>query len=906
MDQNGIALQTALDSAQPGDLVIVPAGFTYRVNSLMLRNKSGSGWITIASSSTTRLPPEGSRVAPANRIQMPLIVSPGGNQPVILTEPGAHNYRLTGLEITKLDPQAYIQELVVIDAQNGTDPAEIQNRSDFPNNIIIDRCYIHGLPGSDLKRGIRLHCVRCAVVDSYISDAHVVGQDSQAILFGGQIIKITNNFLQGAAENVFGAGVFSVRQSIPIEQPTITSAQLGDTQDLEIGMGLSFYDGDKNLYTTVRDISGRTVTYDQLPERPSGASKAYWGLIPTDVEISHNYLSKPAEWNPSDPSYAGYHPTVKNLFELKAGRRIWFHDNILERSWVDAQTGYAVLFTVRNESGNCYFCAVEDVTFERNIIRNALFGMDMGRTDNLAPSGPTRRVLVRNNLWTEIGSSLQICGLDDLIVDHNTAIVGAFAESIDSGEWHPGNVFINNILVSFRASGFHYPEQVNWDEIFPGWQLKANIMSRVDNMSPYLFMPPALALGNYEIDDPMQIGFVDWAGKNYALSNDSWARGKALDGTDLGADVALLASNEVAIIEGNTTATSSAGSRDFGSVESFVADSYSNGLGELYLDPTSLADPNRPTTINIDGETSLGVANLVWSAPSADIIEIHVGSPSGPLMVRDGPQGRAATGTWVQEGTMFYLQDRSQDHPLDERFTLAWVKVHTRVQVPNIAESASFYVDPATLPDVAQRTTIAVQPGQICGTAYLIWDAPTARIVEIHVGSPDGPLMARVGNRGKASTGAWVVDGMSFYLQDRTDGKPLDSAGTLSKLIIHLASSDLRLPPQVYGLAAFYLDQATIPDPAEPTTILVPAGALGVAHVVWNAPQARVVEVHVGAPDGPLFAAGSSKGSAVTGIWVRDGTIFYLQDRSNGLSLNDANTLGVMVVHTTSAVSRSM
>jgi hypothetical protein len=72
------------------------------------------------------------------------------------------------------------------------------------------------------------------------------------------------------------------------------------------------------------------------------------------------------------------------------------------------------------------------------------------------------------------------------------------------------------------------------------------------------------------------------------------------------------------------------------------------------------------------------------------------------------------------------------------------------------------------------------------GTATLSWKTPNAQIVEIHIGSPSGPLFAWSGNRGSATTGAWVSDGMTFYLQDVTGGKPLTAANTLATAVVHL------------------------------------------------------------------------------------------------------------------------
>ena len=59
----GGSLQSAVDSAQPGDQIVLQAGATY--GAVTLRTKNGSGWILIRSSRASELP-EGTRVTPAD------------------------------------------------------------------------------------------------------------------------------------------------------------------------------------------------------------------------------------------------------------------------------------------------------------------------------------------------------------------------------------------------------------------------------------------------------------------------------------------------------------------------------------------------------------------------------------------------------------------------------------------------------------------------------------------------------------------------------------------------------------------------------------------------------------------------------------------------------------------------
>ena len=66
--------------------------------------------------------------------------------------------------------------------------------------------------------------------------------------------------------------------------------------------------------------------------------------------------------------------------------------------------------------------------------------------------------------------------------------------------------------------------------------------------------------------------------------------------------------------------------------------------------------------------------------------------------------------------------------------------------------------------------------------------------------------------------------------------------------------------------------------------------------MTWGAPRAAQVEILVGAPNGTLMARGGSSGTATTGVWVANGTRFYLQDVSGGKPLIAANTLAELTV----------
>ena len=95
---------------------------------------------------------------------------------------------------------------------------------------------------------------------------------------------------------------------------------------------------------------------------------------------------------------------------------------------------------------------------------------------------------------------------------------------------------------------------------------------------------------------------------------------------------------------------------------------------------------------------------------------------------------------------------------------------------------------PAPIPPslTANPNPIPVTGGTGLGMTTISWMAPSAEAVEVRVNRPDGVLFVSGGNRGSAQTGLWVADGMTFYLQDVSGGKPLNEENTLSTVVVRL------------------------------------------------------------------------------------------------------------------------
>jgi hypothetical protein len=58
---------------------------------------------------------------------------------------------------------------------------------------------------------------------------------------------------------------------------------------------------------------------------------------------------------------------------------------------------------------------------------------------------------------------------------------------------------------------------------------------------------------------------------------------------------------------------------------------------------------------------------------------------------------------------------------------------------------------------------------------------------------------------------------------------------------------------------------------------------LGTTQLSWG--DIDEFEIHIDAADGPLFAGSSGAGSAQTGKWVKDGTVFFLVDKASGKTI---------------------
>ena len=478
----GADLQAALNSALPGDVVELAAGATFSGNFVLPAKSAAdaSHWVLIRSSAYASLPPAGSRVAPANAPSMAKVQTTN-TAPALAFANGARFYRLQGIEITTTFSVRTATQYGLVTLGMGNDGStNVTTTSDLPSDIVFDRCYVHGTSTGNIRRGILINSARTAVIDSYISDIHEVGADTQAIAAwnGTGPFAIVNNYLEGAGENVIFGGA----------DPSIAN------------------------------------------------------LVASDIEIRNNFFSKPLSWKSTDPSYAGISWSVKNLLELKNAQRLLIDGNVFEHSWVMAQVGFAIVLTPRNQNGTAPWSTVQDVTFTNNVVRYAANGVNMLAQDSPNVSQRQTRVLIANNLFHHIDSILfQILGgVNNLTIQHNTGLQGGNIISVDGPGAEQNFVYADNITphnaygvygtnvgIGNPAIGTYMPGAVFTNNAIAGpWPTSGGATPSTYSNYPNNFFPASLDA----------VGFVDRSSDNYRLSPSSPLKGKASDGKDVGVD----------------------------------------------------------------------------------------------------------------------------------------------------------------------------------------------------------------------------------------------------------------------------------------------------------------------------------------------------------------------------------
>jgi hypothetical protein len=392
---NGAELQQALDRAVGGDTILLAAGATFLPSapegSFMLRNRRipAGQWITIRSAHSAF--DASGALPPATRVDK-------SNQDLM------PRIRATATNLAAIRVEARARGYRLIGLDIGVQPGvtQLANLVDIgsdrdttvdakPSDIVIDRCYLHGNDAGNYRRGVALNGIRLSVVDSYFENFHDANSDSQAIAgwSGPGPFKIVNNFLEAASENIMFGG----------SDPSIAQ------------------------------------------------------LVPSDIEIRGNFLTKRLSWRTSGVP-------VKNAFELKNARRVLVEGNIFEHVWSSGQDGTAIVLKSTNQEGACTWCVTEFVTFRNNIVRGAAHGLLINAAEAGARGLPlpqrVNHIRIQNVLFTDIGGERWgggklfrvFGGVSNLEITHVTSTGNAtgILDPRNPSDLNPNLVFKYNIV----------------------------------------------------------------------------------------------------------------------------------------------------------------------------------------------------------------------------------------------------------------------------------------------------------------------------------------------------------------------------------------------------------------------------------------------------------------------------
>ena len=271
-----------------------------------------------------------------------------------------------------------------------------QTAEEVPRDLVLWKCVIDGLEGGELRRCVTLNSAETRISYCEITNAKGEGYDTQAI--GGWN----------------GPGPYRI---------------VGNTMS----------------------AAGEVVMF-------GGADPSIPGLVPSDIEIIGNRLTKPPEWR--DGPW-----TIKNLLELKNARRVKILNNVLEYNWGAAQQGYALVLTPMNQDRNSPWSVVDTIEFRGNTVRHVAGGVQIrGRRDTERNAAritiSENEFVIDGEAWGGGGIFLQVSECDELTVEKNRVWQTGNAVTV-YGEPCQRAVFRDNVMM-------HGPYGVAGDETTPG------------------------------------------------------------------------------------------------------------------------------------------------------------------------------------------------------------------------------------------------------------------------------------------------------------------------------------------------------------------------------------------------------------------------------------------------------
>ena len=134
-----------------------------------------------------------------------------------------------------------------------------------------------------------------------------------------------------------------------------------------------------------------------------GSDPSIPNLVPSNITMRRNLISRPLAW--MSQSW-----TVKNLIEFKNAQNVLVEGNTIENHWAAGQSGYAILFTPRNQSGGAPWSVTRNITIRSNIIRHLAAVFNISGWDDINTALQTQNITIENNLVYDISTAYNLPG----------------------------------------------------------------------------------------------------------------------------------------------------------------------------------------------------------------------------------------------------------------------------------------------------------------------------------------------------------------------------------------------------------------------------------------------------------------------------------------------------------------
>ena len=493
-------------------LITVTAG-TILTGPFTLCNKVDSNWIVVRTSAYANLE-EGRRVSPSDTASMFTITTTSVDAPIVSAS-GAHHWRFIGAEIT-------INASAIADAPAGPDQNGLvrwgtlaeTSESQWTNNMVLDRCYVHGVARKNTVRGVTNVGTDNAIIDSYFSEFHSTNKDSQAIFHAfGRRLKMLNNYLEAGGEPF---------------------------------------------------ISGGVDTHPTIPV-----------TTPSDFEFSRNSIAWNQCWKTNGPCWDGINWVTKNHWETKSGIRFLVFANIFDKWWSSEQTGGSIAIKssdndkdpsvvsrditwFRNKHTNLGSGLVingsswadeESLDWTRNVwfIQN-LFEIngDVWDDENTGNSSPAAVAFIFESI---VAPTFRKQYPDSFRLIHNTFTNAIASQSnrqihgfseLPTAEGKGENFVVQDNIFGYGAFGIKISGTA---EGLPSLNAATNSATRTWSTNLIAGSATDYPLGNTYIANFNAVQFINFLnglGGNYRLAAGSPGKNAASDGTDIGVNVDAL------------------------------------------------------------------------------------------------------------------------------------------------------------------------------------------------------------------------------------------------------------------------------------------------------------------------------------------------------------------------------